>query len=290
MPSAKERLLLKSQKRQALVHSTQKVDIEPGYWDHILEGFNDPEMIATLKANPLFNDFLQNIFHNFDRSKPNTIIPLNVLKKIIEIFPELLVVSHPLFGIPENHPNLNSDYKNILKEARIQYEESLKKEPVVPQKPVDEYKVISTALKLFKENDNYRSLTITFNINASFTVFKVEDKFLIETHMIGTISEKMIKIPDTSNLFEPTREIIEQIDEIDSGKQHILELIFAEGRDKQGKKTIKYFYKNKYFKEHTDFKDNSNYRTYLYAAFGSKTLKRKINKVNSEIQFICTCK
>ena len=136
--SLKERLKQKSNERLASAASFNKMSsINREYYiNHLLPILNNPTEAANFKLNDNFNNLLFNILFNIDWSNKESIIPIDVLKRLIDVYPELLTLTNFL-GLPENQPGLNSEYKKILHDARINYKPKLVSPTItIPQKQI----------------------------------------------------------------------------------------------------------------------------------------------------------
>ena len=239
MNPTQKKLKQKSNERLASDASFNKMSsINRDYYiNNLLPLLNDATEAANFKQNPNFDKLLFNILFNIDWSNKESIIPIDVLKRLIDVYPELLTLTNFL-GLPENQPGLNSEYKKILHDARINYKPKLVSPTItIPQKQIDNTKQIQIALDLFKQTGNYNKLTYYFSNNGMMVITKQLRDYKIEQYNPGYISvenDKVLNYVKNPNPFVPKVDYVKNINELkfQSGKDvNNLEMITVEGID-----------------------------------------------------------
>ena len=241
MNPTQKKLKQKSNERLASAASFNKMSsINRDYYiNHLLPLLNDATEAVKFKQNPNFDNLLFNILFNIDWSNKESIIPVDVLKRLIDVYPELLTHTNFL-GLPENQPNLNPEFKKILHDARINYKPKM--EPVSSptqnhQKQIDNTKQIQIALDLFKQTGNYNKLTYYFSNNGMMAITKQLRDYKIEQYNPGYISvenDKVLNYVKNPDPFVPKVDYVKNINELkfQSGKDvNNLEMITVEGVD-----------------------------------------------------------
>ena len=240
MNPTQKKLKQKSNERLASDASFNKMSsINRDYYiNNLLPLLNDATEAANFKQNPNFDKLLFNILFNIDWSNKESIIPIDVLKKLIDVYPELLTLTNFL-GLPENQPNLNPEFKKILHDARINYKPKMEYVPPTQnhQKQIDNTKKIQIALNLFKQTGNYNKLTYYFSNNGMVVITKQLRDYKIEQYNPGYISvenDKVLNYVKNPNPFVPKVDYVKNINELkfESGKDvNNLEMITIEGVD-----------------------------------------------------------
>ena len=315
MSSAKERLKHQMNKRLSADASFQKKEsINRDYYENtLLPTLNNRVELNVLKQDSNFNNILFNILFNIDRTKPDSVIPENVLKKLIEVFPELLIIENPLIGFPENHPNINSDYKKILRDARINYQQNLLKPKqeiklpdLIPKNKIDNSVKIQYALDLFKQKVDIKRLSYYFSNNAMIFLTKTIYGIKVEVYNPGWIGEELVTEHDESNQdkqvfkpvnyvksnpFEPKTSFVDNIDkfQFDENQINNLEMITIEGihhknpTDVFGEKFKDYLFKDKKINELMKLVDEEKKSK---NSFGKNPIKNSIKNITSDIYYL----
>jgi len=313
MSSAKKRLKYQMNKRLSADASFQKKEsINRDYYENILlPTLNNPVELNVLKQDSNFNSILFNILFNIDRTKPDSVIPENVLRKLIEVFPELLIIENSLIGFPENHPNINSDYKKILRNARINYQQNLLKPKqeiklpdLLPKNKIDNSVKIQYALDLFKQSIYNRRLSYYFSNNAMVFLTRTIYGIKVETYNPGWIGEKLVTEHDNEsnqdkqvlkpdnyvkpNPFEPITSYVDNIDKFEFIENQVnnLEMITIEGIRDNGEKFKDYLFKDKKINELMKLVDEDRK---LKNSFGKNSIKIVCNDIYYLIKIKSCC-